>query len=420
MRSHTLLAYLVAGACLALRGAPQAAPSRLRLHKAPPQPHVSATLRGLLAANGTHDLPVGGDVWPVGIYWTTVAVGTPPRYFPVAIDSGSSTLDIQGADCDGCVTTPPNNQYDHTKSSTGKPAFPFKFSNTYETCDLSDMTAPCTIAGPMYSDEVSLGKLGPVEVEFGAITSITKNFDQFKHICGVMGFIGSGKGTVFAQLVANNDVDNVWGLCINNEGKASNGTLTIGGVDETLAASPIQWVAYPPSGYYAVPIVSMTLPGATLPVAGLKSSAILDSGTNILLLPTEGFQGLKASLVSLCANAKLAGLCDDNTKPDSGATLFDRKCFPLTPAEVAAYPDINVAVSKDITLTMSAHDYLLTGGPFAKGDPTLYCLGVRATGPGGLFIIGDTLMRNYYMVFDNEKKRTGWAKVNKTTCGDDY
>ena len=143
-------------------------------------------------------------------------------------------------------------------------------------------------------------------------------------------------------------------------------------------------------------------------MAGLKSSAILDSGTNILLLPTEAFAGLKASFVALCsATTKLAGLCDSATQPDSGNTLFDRKCFPLTPTQLAAYPVINVAVSKTVTLTMSAEDYLLTGGPFAKGDSSLFCLGVRATGPEGLLIIGDTLMRNYYMVFDNVQRRTG-------------
>ena len=32
-------------------------------------------------------IPVGGDVWPVAIYWVEIAVGTPPRRFPVAIDT---------------------------------------------------------------------------------------------------------------------------------------------------------------------------------------------------------------------------------------------------------------------------------------------------------------------------------------------
>lgn len=38
--------------------------------------------------------PVGGDIWPVAIYWCFVGLGTPAVQFPVAIDSGSYTLDI--------------------------------------------------------------------------------------------------------------------------------------------------------------------------------------------------------------------------------------------------------------------------------------------------------------------------------------
>ena len=52
------------------------------------------------------------------------------------------------------------------------------FSNSYQTCDLSNPDAVCTIKGANYEDQVSLGSLGPVPVSFGAITSQTSNFDQ--------------------------------------------------------------------------------------------------------------------------------------------------------------------------------------------------------------------------------------------------
>jgi hypothetical protein len=116
--------------------------------------------------NGS-SIPANGAVWPTAIYWCNVEVGTPPQSFPVAIDSGSGDLDIGAKGCNGCVTTPPNNAYDHTASSTAKPALPFKFSNSYQTCDLSDPTAVCTITGGLYTDQVSLAGLGPVEVEVG-------------------------------------------------------------------------------------------------------------------------------------------------------------------------------------------------------------------------------------------------------------
>ena len=136
-----------------------------------------------LLSNGS-SIPAGGAVWPTAIYFTEVQVGTPPKTFPVAIDSGSGDLDISGKGCVGCPTAKPNNQYDHADSSTSKAAFPFIFSNTYQTCDLKDPTAPCTISGSLYKDQVSLAGIGPVEVTLGSINKQTTNFDQFKEIGG--------------------------------------------------------------------------------------------------------------------------------------------------------------------------------------------------------------------------------------------
>ena len=142
-------------------------------------------------------------------------VGTPPRSFPAAIDSGSGDLDIAALGCDGCVTAPPNNQYDHAASSTSKPAFPFVFHNTYETCDLKHPTKPCSIGGKLYTDVVSMGGLGPVPVKLGAIESQDTNFDQFAQIDGVVGFTSGGSEDVFSQLVAARACDNIWSICMH-------------------------------------------------------------------------------------------------------------------------------------------------------------------------------------------------------------
>jgi len=104
-------------------------------------------------SNGS-SIPADGAIWPTAIYWSMVEIGMPPQSFPVAIDSGSGDLDVAGVGCDGCVTAPPNNQYDPDASSSSARAFPRTFSNTYQTCDLTDPTAPCTISGSVYTDQV--------------------------------------------------------------------------------------------------------------------------------------------------------------------------------------------------------------------------------------------------------------------------
>ena len=93
----------------------------------------------------------------------------------MAIDSGSGDLDVSGKGCQGCTTAAPNNAYDHTASSTAKSAFPFIFSNTYQTCDLKAPTAACTISGRLFADQVSLAGLGPIEVSSSRQRRVTSS-----------------------------------------------------------------------------------------------------------------------------------------------------------------------------------------------------------------------------------------------------
>lgn len=169
------------------------------------------------------------------------------------------TLDVPLKGCKGCTTAAPNEAYDVSASSSGKQATcggvfschsstcmfgKCHFSNTYETCQPQDPTAPCTIKGPMMVDTVSFPGLAPAgnasaapsaQVTFGAIESQTAHFEQFERIDGVMGMAGDAAYTsVFGELVKNGAVaDNMWAICLRH-GSSSNGSLTLGGIDQRL------------------------------------------------------------------------------------------------------------------------------------------------------------------------------------------
>jgi len=214
-----------------------------------------------------------------------------------------------------------------------------------------------------------------------------------------MGFTMGGQSNVFAQLVAAGKCDNVWAMCMY-EGAKSNGTLTIGGVDPRLS-DDVQYVPDSGRGFHSVHVNSMKLGDSTINVG---ESGILDTGTNILLVPPNVYTEMQKSM---CANAGLAK-CDD---------LWQNKCFALTDAEVDAYPPLSLELN-GVSLEMTSRDYLLLGSPLASSAGQ-YCLGIRNGGSAGGsgFIIGDTTMRHYYLVFDLAQKRIGWGKVNKQNCG---
>jgi hypothetical protein len=366
--------------------APHIVPLGVRREHRPP----TTSLKGV-----GPDIPADGAVFPTAMYYANVQVGTPPQDFAVGLDSGSGDLFVEGKGCNGCALGPPNHQYDPASSSTSKAGS--SFHHSYKTCSMKDPSATCTLYGTMYTDQVSLAGLGPVQVKVGAIESQTDNFDTKKVVGGLIGLGGFDGEDVLATLVRAGKCDHIWGLCMH-EGKHSNGTMTVGGIDETLAKETIKYV--PDTGliYPNLDVSSLSIAGQEVSV---KDSAILDSGTNILLLGSSVYSNAQSAM---CSDVSLTN-CEG---------LWSNKCFDMTDEEVDRYPALTFHLD-GVSLEMGSRDYLLRGSPLAESS-SQYCLAVRNGGRTG-FIVGATFMRNYYVVFDKKNSRIGWGKVNEDTCG---
>jgi hypothetical protein len=106
----------------------------------------------------------------------------------------------------------------------------------------------------------------------------------------------------------------------------------------------------------------------------------------------------------------LHGICD----VPAGQTWFDNVCLDFTQEQIDMFPNITMSV-QGIELTMTPRNYILLnyGVNYKPGQS---CLGIDNTGTGGLFIVGDTLLENYYVVFDQQNTRIGWAPVS-SQCG---
>ena len=275
----------------------------------------------------------------------------------------------------------------------------------------------------------------------GAIYKQDANFDQFREISGVMGFTGTGDRNVLAQLVKGGLCDNDWAVCMHERGR-SNGTLTIGGVDPQLSAKGE--MAYVPDvgggEFWAVAAESLQLDNET--AFSLFSMfdggrAILDICTNVLLLPTKAMSAVKRRM------------CADATHRPSCVELWSGDCVALTETAVAAFPDLSINLKGGVTLVMRSTDYLLQGSPLAATQGQ-YCLAIRDGGSAGgtgfiigqtvgvcvcvcararvfgfsksgisarLTVLGETTMRNYYVVFDKGSQRVGWGQVDRNNCG---
>lgn len=98
----------------------------------------SVTYHPLHFAKHNHRLPMDGNILPIGIYYTYVDVGTPPRKFAVTIDTGSTDLLVPVAGCDGCMQN--TSVYDLSSSTTGA----IEGCNKTLTCQKCVVSVPST------------------------------------------------------------------------------------------------------------------------------------------------------------------------------------------------------------------------------------------------------------------------------------
>ena len=133
-------------------------------------------------------------------------------------------------------------------------------------------------------------------------------------IDGVLGLDGApGHGNVFYSLFAAGLVDaDIFGMCLA-AGGSSNGTFTVGHLDSRLFTGEFAWAPYSggsSAGSYQLEMASVGLGGKPLNVSGLPRNAIVDSGTNVLLLPRDVFAAVAAGFGGLCdGGTKLVGIC---------------------------------------------------------------------------------------------------------------
>eukprot|EP00948_MAST-09A_sp_MAST-9A-sp1_P000806 g806.t1 len=178
-------------------------------------------------------------------------------------------------------------------------------------------------------------------------------------------------------------------MCFANEG---HGKLTVGGIDNTLYTGSMTWTPLVFDISLSVAVKGMSVGGTSVKMDATE--AVLDSGTTALLLPGNLYSALQSSFSSV----------------PGASDLFAGKCAPVDASE---WPTITMQLD-GIALNLAPEHYLVPEEGAAEGT---YCLGILNTGRGleSMFIIGDTIMSQYYIVYDRKASRVGWATAS-TEC----
>ncbi|KAM6493211.1 aspartic peptidase A1 [Amanita muscaria] len=323
-------------------------------------------------------------------YMANVGVGTPPTFYSLIVDTGSSNTWV-GA----------TKAYVKTSSSV---ATADKVAVTYGSGSFS---------GNEYFDTVTIGSLVIQHQSIGVATTST-GFTGTDGIIGIgpvdltVGTLSPDTNTAIPTVTDNAysqgsiTADQI-GISFEPTTSTSvqNGELTWGGVDSTKYTGAITYTpvttTFPASYYWGIN-ESITY-GTTTVLA--STAGIVDTGTTLILIASNAFATYKSLT---------GGVLDANTG-----------LLKITASQYSALKPLNFNINGvTFPLTANAQIWPRSLNTAIGGTATSIYLVVASIGaPSGQgldFIDGYTFLERYYSVFDTANKRVGFATTSFTTA----
>jgi len=318
------------------------------------------------------DLQNSGDV----IYYGEIQVGTPSQTFSVVFDTGSSNMWVPSKGAEAFTEDSSLSNVSHRLFDTNK-------SSSYEDVNSSFIIRYMSgdVSGRYCRDQVALGDLVLPNFTFAAVDDLTGlrgwshwSFDGILGL-GFRSISNDGVPTVFGALVDSGEVDEpVFGFYLGNDNRQ--GQLVIGGVDPDHYVGSFHFVDLLHAGYWAVALDAVQL-GDVMRMGG-TGTAIIDSGTSLLIGPEREVQALMAMWGATKTDDGSYEV-DCTAKVESLLFFLGGRAFELEPRDLA----------------------------FNIGGNTC-ALGIEGSSVD-FWLLGDVFMRKYYVQFDWGNKRIGLA-----------
>mmetsp|Transcript_4880 Transcript_4880/g.10772 ORF Transcript_4880/g.10772 Transcript_4880/m.10772 type:complete len:398 (-) Transcript_4880:164-1357(-) len=339
-------------------------------------------------AGGADDVPIHD--YQDAQYFGPLSIGTPAQDFNVVYDTGSSNLWVNNQQPGMWPWSSKHPAYDHSKSSSYV-ANGTEFHIAYGSGPVS---------GHYSADTVHIGNVDLSKYTFAEVDN-TKGLGpawlvgKFDGICG-LGWDDisvDGVMTPLRALVKSKQLpSNVFAFYLGSGG--SDGELLFGDVDPKhytgdFTYAPVIETAPGKFGYWTLAMDGVEIQGQS--VTSVKK-AIVDSGTSLLAVPKADMEAIAAKV---------------GAKPLAPIPPLNREYTIDCNADAPAI-DIIIGGKK---YTLTKDDYILKAG----GQCLFGMTGLDVPAPAGpLYILGDVFMRAYYVKFDVDGKRLGFAKASKS------
>ncbi|XP_022883569.1 aspartic proteinase-like protein 2 isoform X2 [Olea europaea var. sylvestris] len=368
---------------------------------------------------GTYDPSV------VGLYYTKVQLGTPPKEFYVQIDTGSDVLWVSCNSCNGCPTSTELEMklkfFDPSSSSTASPlscsdrrcalgaqtsesgcSDQNKCVYTFQYVDGSG-TSGYYISDLMYFNKTvgnSLTSNSSAPVIFGCSTSQTGDLTKSdRAVDGIFGFGQQGL-SVISQLSSIGVTPNAFSHCLKG-GSRGGGTLVLGQVVEpNMVYTPL----VPLQPHYNVNLQSISVKGQTLPIdptvfaTSDTRGTIIDSGTTLAYLADEAYDPFVTAITQAVSQSVHPIVSKGN------------QCYIITSSVSDIFPPVNLNFAGGASMILKPEDYLVQQNSIS--DAAVWCLAFQKNGGQGITILGDLVLKDKIVVYDLAGQRIGWANYD--------
>jgi len=209
---------------------------------------------------------------------------------------------------------------------------------------------------------------------------------------------------IYDDISSQFSLPNIISMCLT---ATNGGIMDLGSIDRNKYIGEIKYSPVTQQRWWNIHILDIYVGNNSIDIPSFfywttndVIGGFVDSGTNIFLVAPAMFQSIQNIFQTKYSN--LPGVMN---LLFNGACVSDSQMgnqLPNFPNIVVVAPDEN---GMNFTLSMPPQSYLM----HVQGS---YCLGIAGNAGTGI-ILGDVFMQNYYIVFDRDNNRLGFAPLKQ-------
>ncbi|KAD4384266.1 hypothetical protein E3N88_24434 [Mikania micrantha] len=365
------------------------------------------------------------DPYRVGLYYSKVQLGSPPKEYYVQVDTGSSVLWVNCKDCKGCPTSSglevPIGFYDPLSSSTssviscsdqrcsaGIHSGDADCSGTNNRCSYRFKYGDGSAASGYYvsdlihlemmSDGTNPSSNASSMVTFGCGTSESGELSMpDRAVDGIFGFGQQGL-SVISQLASHQAAPDAFSHCLVGDGDGG-GILVIGQImDPNMVYSPL----VPSQPHYNLNLQSISVNDKIISIdpsvfetSHNRKGTVIDSGTTLAYLAEDAYNPFVNAITKVVPQS---------VEP------FEAKgyqCYVTKNSVSEMFPTVSFTFAGDASMVLKPENYLLKQK--TVDDETAWCIGFQKVKGQGLTILGDMVLKDKSVVYDLGGQRIGWV-----------